>query len=64
MVIYVVERSGDYGSNMIGAFSSRERAIAVIEHLLKFYQDSDTYAVYEMEVDNEHLPTLQSEYER
>ena len=51
MRIYVVER-GEYSDREImGAFSSREGAVAFIEFKLKFCEYQDAYAIYEMEVD-------------
>lgn len=50
MRIYIV-LCGEYSESIAGAFSSREGAVAFIEFKLKFCQYPDTYAIYEMAVD-------------
>lgn len=58
MKIYVVEY-GEYSDRgIVGAFTSRERAVAYIESTIKecmrqeyIYQDAYVYAIHEMEVD-------------
>lgn len=55
MKVYIVER-GDYSDrNIVGAFSSRKRAVAYIEFKLKSCRYPDSYAIYEMEIDEEKV---------